>query len=333
MSPGLPYPLRFQPIYQYRLWGGRRLADLLSAPLPSGPIGEAWILSDRDDHASQVADGPLQGQTIGGLLKQFPEQMLGRLAGNFQRFPLLLKFLDVHEMLSVQVHPTPANRNLLPAGETAKTEAWVVLEAGPESRIYAGLKPGATAAGLRLALKQGTVVDRLAWFTPKPGDAVFLRAGTVHSLGGDVVVFEVQQNSDVTFRLYDWGHVDAKTSQPRALLVDEAIACIDFAKGAVGPVAPVVETMTPVERERLFHCEQFRLWRLRGQLPFTVGAAGVPRVLVCIEGEGLVEHGGTAYAVGRGDVVLLPAVVGACAFRPCSAVSLLEIALPEASIG
>jgi mannose-6-phosphate isomerase len=333
MSPGLPYPLRFQPIYQYRLWGGRRLADLLSAPLPSGPIGEAWILSDRDDHASQVADGPLQGQTIGGLLKQFPEQMLGRLAGNFQRFPLLLKFLDVHEMLSVQVHPTPANRNLLPAGETAKTEAWVVLEAGPESRIYAGLKPGATAAGLRLALKQGTVVDRLAWFTPKPGDAVFLRAGTVHSLGGDVVVFEVQQNSDVTFRLYDWGHVDAKTSQPRALQVDEAIACIDFAQGAVGPVAPVLEAETPVERERLFHCEQFRLWRLRGQLPFTVGAAGVPRVLVCIEGEGLVEHGGTAYAVGRGDVVLLPAVVGACAFRPCSAVSLLEIALPEASIG
>src|ERR1035441_4764049 len=139
--PQVPlYPLRFEPIYQYRLWGGRHLADLLAAPLPSGPVGEAWILSDRDDHQSQVAEGPLKGQTIGQLLKQFPEQILGRLAHHFQRFPLLLKFLDVHEMLSVQVHPTKANKNLLPAGETAKTEAWVVLEVGPESRIYAGLK-------------------------------------------------------------------------------------------------------------------------------------------------------------------------------------------------
>src|SRR5664279_5434483 len=103
------YPLRFEPIYQYRLWGGRRLADLLTAPLPSGPIGEAWLLSDRDDHQSRVADGPLKGRTIAQLLEQFPEQMLGKLAGRFGRFPLLLKFLDVRQMLSVQVHPTDAN--------------------------------------------------------------------------------------------------------------------------------------------------------------------------------------------------------------------------------
>jgi len=325
----LLYPLRFEPIYQYRLWGGRRLAGLLTVPLPSGPVGEAWILSDRDDHASQVADGPRKGQTIGQLLKQFPEPMLGRLAHNFQRFPLLLKFLDVHEMLSVQVHPTRANKNLLPAGETAKTEAWVVLEAGKESRIYAGLKPGTTAAGLRLALENKTVVDHLAWFTPKPGDGIFLQAGTVHALGCDVVVFEVQQNSDVTFRLYDWGHVDAKTGKPRALQIDQALACIDFAESAVGRIVPVVEAPAPVERERLFQCEHFWLWRLRGQSPFTVGAADVPRVLVCIEGAGQVEHGGASYAAGKGDVFLLPAAIGACSFRPRSRVSLLEIALPD----
>ena len=273
LNQALLYPLRFEPIYQYRLWGGRHLANLLTAPLPSGPIGEAWLLSDRDDHQSRVANGPLKGQTIGQLLQQFPKQMMGKLAGRFPRFPLLLKFLDAHEMLSVQVHPTKANTNLLPAGETAKTEAWVVLEAGTESRIYAGLRPNTTAADLRRALTNGTVVDHLAWFTPKPGDAVFLRAGTVHSLGGDIVVFEIQQNSDVTFRLYDWGHVDPKTGQPRALQVDQAMACIDFAEGPVGRVTPVVEATTPVERERLFHCEHFWLWRLRGQSPFTVGAA------------------------------------------------------------
>ena len=322
------YPLRFEPIYQYRLWGGRRLGALLTAPLPSGPIGEAWILSDRDDHPSLVADGPLKGQTISQLLKRFPEQILGTLAARFSRFPLLLKFLDAREMLSVQVHPTQANTDLLPAGESAKTEAWVVLEARAQSRIYAGLEPGTTAADLR-ALTNGTVADHVAWFTPKPGDSVFLPAGTVHALGGDVVVFEVQQNSDTTFRLYDWNHVDTKTGKPRALQVDQALACIDFAKGAGGPVSPVVEATTPAERERLFQCEHFWLWRLRGQSPFTVGAAGLPRVLVCVEGAGQIEHADATYAVVKGNVLLLPALVGACTFQPHSAVTLLEIAIPD----
>ena len=325
----LLYPLRFEPIYQYRLWGGRHLANLLTAPLPSGPIGEAWLLSDRDDHQSRVTDGSLRGQTIGELLQQFPKQIMGKLAGRFPRFPLLLKFLDVHEVLSVQVHPTKANANLLPAGETPKTEAWVVLEAGIQSRIYAGLKPDTTEANLRGALTNGTVVDHLACLTPKPGDAIFLRAGTVHSLGGDLVVFEIQQNSDVTFRLYDWDHIDPKTGKPRALQVDKAMACIDFAEGPVSRVTPVVETTTPVERERLFHCEHFWLWRLRGQSPFTVGAADLPRVLVCLEGAGQIEHGGTHYALGKGDVFVLPATLGRCRFRPCNAVDLLEIALPD----
>lgn len=324
------YPLLFAPIYEYRLWGGRRLAALLTAPLPGdGPIGEAWLLSDRDDHASRVANGPLTGWTIAQLMEQAPEHVLGRLAGRFHRFPLLLKFLDVHLMLSVQVHPSDAHTELLPAGESGKTEAWVVLEAGTESRIYAGLQPGTTADDLRRALTTGTVADRLNGITPQPGDGVFIPAGTVHSLGGDVVVFEVQQNSDVTFRLDDWGHVDATTGQPRALQVDQALACIDFTERAAGLVAPVVEATTPVERERLFQCAHFWLWRLSGHAPFTVGAAGVARVLVCIAGRGQVEHGGAVYAVEKGAVVLLPAIVGACVFRPHGAVILLEIALPE----
>jgi mannose-6-phosphate isomerase len=232
-------------------------------------------------------------------------------------------------MLSVQVHPSDANKSLLPPGETGKTEAWVVLEAGTESRIYAGLKPDTTPDDLRRALANGTAVDRLVCFTPKPGDGVFIPAGTVHALGGDVVAFEIQQNSNVTFSLYDWDHVDPKTGQPRPLQIDQAIACIDFAQGAVGLVTPKVEGTTPVEREKLFDCEHFWLWRLRGGSPFTVGAAGVPRVLVCIEGAGQVEHGGATYAVAKGDVLVLPAVVGVCAFQPRSAVNLLEIGIPE----
>jgi mannose-6-phosphate isomerase len=305
------------------------LVNVLSTPLPGdGPIGEAWLLSDRDDHPSHVANGPLKGRTLGQLLKQCPEQLLGKLAGRFRRFPLLLKFLDARDMLSVQVHPSDRHTDYLPAGETGKTEAWVVLEAEPKSRIYAGLKPATTADNLRRAIASGTVADHLACFAPSPGDGIFVQAGIVHSLGG-VVVFEVQENSDVTLRLYDWDHIDAETGQPRPLQVEQAMACIDFAQGAIGPVVPVVEEVKPVLRERLFLCEHFGLWRLRGESPFTVGATGMPRVLVCLAGDGQLEHDGAHYAVGKGDVLLLPAVLGACGFRPRSAVSLLELSLPE----
>jgi len=306
------------------------LANLLTAPLPGdGPIGEAWILSDRDEHQSVVSNGPLKGQSLGQLMQNDQEQLLGKLAWRFNRFPLLLKFLDVHEMLSVQVHPSDLQRNYLPVGEHGKTEAWVVLEAGPDSRIYAGLKTGTTSDNLQQSLKNGAVTDHIAYFTPKPGDGFFIPAGTVHSLGGDVVVFEIQQNSDVTFRLYDWDHIDSKTGKRRTLQVDQAIKCIDFEQGAIPPVVPLVEEIVPVRRELLFYCEHFHLWLLHGQSPFTVGELDIPRVLVCTNGDGKIEFNNTDYTIGKGGIFFLPAVVGVCTFKPQSAVTLLEIELPE----
>ena len=144
-----------------------------------------------------------------------------------------------------------------------------------------------------------------------------------------MVVFEVQENSDVTFRLYDWKQVDPKTGQPRPLQVDQAMACIDFAQSAIRPVVPVVEDTKPVLRELFFEDEHFDLWRLYSKSSFTVGVNGVPRVLVCITGEGQVEYDGADYAIRKADVLLLPAVVGACLCRPRAAISLLEISLPE----
>jgi mannose-6-phosphate isomerase len=242
---------------------------------------------------------------------------------------VLLKFLDAHELLSVQVHPSDEQADHLPAGETGKTEAWLVLEAGPESRIYAGLRPGTTLGDLRAALATGAIAGQLVGFTPKPGDGLFLPAGTVHSLGGDLVVLEVQENSDVTFRLHDWDRVDPATGLQRPLQVDEALACIDFDQGVLAPVRPLLEADAPARRERLFDCEHFCLWRIQGELPFTVGAAGLPRVLVCIAGSGEVEHGGASHPIGFGDVMLLPAMVGECTVRPRGPLSVVEVALPE----
>ena len=325
------YPLRFEPIYQYRVWGGRRLASLLSTRLPGDdPVGEAWLLSDRDDQASLVAGGPLKGRTLRQLSAQFPQQLLGKLSGRFSRFPLLLKFLDVRTRFSVQVHPSDAHAHLIPAGDAGKTEAWVVMEGGREARVFGGLKTGTSADSLRQAIANGTVADQLAGFTPKPADVVFIRAGTVHSLS-DVIVFEVQQNSDVTFRLYDWDQCDPRTGQRRPLQVEQALACIDFERGAIGPVTPVVEQTQPVLREKLVQCDKFGMTRITAQFPFIVGATALPRVLVCLAGNGQLEHAGRNYAFGKGAVLLLPAVVGECSCRPQGVVSVLELSLPEVS--
>ena len=323
------YPLRFEPIYQYRLWGGRRFSGLLPAPLPGdGPIGEDWVLSDRTDYQSLVANGPLKGQTVGQVMEQFRGQVMGRLSSRFHRLPLLLKFLDAHEMLSVQVHPSDDSSELIPAGDTAKTEAWVVIEAEKRSQIYAGLKSGTTAGILRESLLDGTIAEHLESISPRAGDAVFIPAGTVHTLGNDVVVFEVQQNSDVTFRLYDWGHIDTETKELRTLQVEQAFACIKFGASDSGMVTPHLVATSPARREKLFDCPAFLLWRVLGQEPFTVGATEEPRVLVCIEGSGQIMHDGTPYTVGKGDVWLLPAEAGECAFQPSGEVTLLEIAIP-----
>jgi mannose-6-phosphate isomerase len=315
------YPFRFDPIYQYRLWGGRRLAELLRAPLPGhGPIGEAWVLSDRDDHTSRVSDGPLRGHTIAQLLREFPGELMGRLAGRFARFPLLLKFLDAREMLSVQVHPD---------GKHGKTEAWVVLESAAKSCVCAGLTEGATEEDIRRALEGGKLPARLASFHAAAGDAVFIPGGTVHCLGGDIVVFEIQQNSDTTFRLYDWGRVDPETGKQRPLQVALALASIDFAECDGGLVRPVVEDAAPLSREKLFDCDYFRLSRLRGDSPFLVGAPDVPGILVCVGGAGRIQYDGATCPIGKGDVFLLPAAIGACTCLPGESLSVLEIGIPE----
>jgi mannose-6-phosphate isomerase len=323
----LLYPLKFEPIYQYRLWGGRKLENLLSKPLPGDePIGEAWILSDRKDHASKVCCGPLTGYTITQLMREYPGELMGKFGNHFHRFPLLLKFLDCKQVLSVQVHPSDSQKKYIPKGDSGKTEAWVVLETSKDSRIYAGLKPGTNEQNLREAIETNSVAGRLHSFVPKAGDAVFIHSGTVHTLGG-TVVFEVQENSDVTFRLYDWDRTDPKTGKPRDLQVDKALACIDFNQVDIGPVKPAVDPHH-THTEKLFDNEHFVLWRTTSRSSFTVGFKDEPRILVCIEGGGKLLYNQKGYPINKGDVMLLPAVAGQCSCAPAGEVTLLEIAIP-----
>jgi mannose-6-phosphate isomerase len=323
------YPLRFKPIFQHRIWGGRRLQGFFSTQIPDDPlIGEAWLLSDRDNQASEVSEGPLKGYVLRELIERSPAEMLGDLSGQFKRFPLLLKFLDVHKSLSVQVHPSDQQALHLPDGAHGKTEAWLVLEVQNASRIYAGLTTRTTEKEFAQAISAGTLPGLMASFVPKVGDAVLVRAGIVHSLT-EVVVFELQENSDTTYRLYDWKHTDPATGEPRPLQVKQALASVSFSQGPIKPWR--VAGPEKVEcREEILFCEHFEVWRIRSQKEYPVGSARTPHVLVCLSGTGSVSYGGTVYPFGKGDVVLLPPVLGVCACIAKGAV-VLDISVPKGS--
>jgi mannose-6-phosphate isomerase len=325
------YPLRFEPIFTTNLWGGRRLPGFLNRTVEhDDPVGEAWVISDVEGSLSRVADGPLAGVTLRELMTREPARIVGTAKTPQGRFPLLLKFLDARQELSVQVHPNDEQAARFGLNKFGKTEAWVVLESDPAtSRLYAGFVDGVTAAGFRAALASKTTPNTLHSFTPQPGDCVFLDAGTVHAIGRNLLLFEVQQTSDVTFRLYDWDRVDAKTGQPRQLHVDEGLACADFARGRCAPVGPAVAVAHGVRREGLVACDYFTLERHTAGVPFRVGAPNQCRAVVCVKGSGELESRGARFAFRTGDVFLLPAEVGACVALPAEEVTLLECGLPD----
>lgn len=298
------YPLKFEPIFRPMLWGGTRLRERLRRPADPAPTGEAWILSDVDGALSTVRNGSLAGKTLREVLAAHGAELFGHAAPADGRFPLLLKLLDARTELSVQVHPNDAQAvELKGPGHRGKTEAWVILDADPgTSRIYAGFRPGLTAGDFRAALAAGTAPATLHHFTPAPGDCVFLPAGTVHAIGADILLFEVQQTSDITYRLYDWDRVDA-AGKSRELHVDHGLACADFARG---PCHPVV-LRGAGGRETLVECPQFTLHR--HVRPREVGRAGHCTAVVCVGGAGTVA----GEPVEWGEVVLLPASHGVAA--------------------
>jgi len=318
------YPLKFEPIFKSALWGGRRLATLFPSAPADGPLAEAWVLSDQGDTVSRVTNGPLAGTTLRDLMHTRRRELLGASAEGHDEFPLLLKFIDARDRLSVQVHPDDEGARRLAGHPRGKTEAWVVTSAEPGSQIYAGLVSGVSRERFQAALGAGTTDELLHRFEPQVGDCLFLPAGIVHAIGGGLMVFEVQQTSDVTFRLHDWGRVDPKTSRPRELHVEHALACTDFGSGPRRPVWPSLDHAGPVERERLVQCEYFRLYRYRGSRSFVHDGGGTASVLVGLEGEVTVRGGGREESLRPGEVLLLPATLGRVECAPTGPYVMLE---------
>jgi mannose-6-phosphate isomerase len=220
------YPLTFHPIFKERVWGGRKLAGLYHKPLPPGvPIGESWEISDRPGDVSIVANGSLAGKDLHWLMANHATDLMGSAKPQHGRFPLLIKILDAQEKLSLQVHP-PADKAAELGGEP-KTEMWYIAEAAPGAELYVGLKRGATREDFERKIKTGTVAECFHRVSVRSGDAMFLPSGRVHALGAGLVIFEIQQNSDTTYRVFDWNRAGLE-GQPRELHVAQSLASIDF---------------------------------------------------------------------------------------------------------
>jgi mannose-6-phosphate isomerase len=220
------YPFVFKPIFKDRIWGGRELERLYGKKIPAGNIGEAWEISDRPGDASVITNGSLTGKNLRWLMENHAAEILGDAKPAAEnRFPLLCKILDAREKLSLQVHP-PANKAAELKGEP-KTEMWFIADAAPDASLYVGLKHGVTRAEFEKKINDGSVADCFHKIPVRAGDTMFLPSGRVHAIGDGLVIFEIQQNSDTTYRVFDWNRTGLD-GKPRELHVAQSLASIDF---------------------------------------------------------------------------------------------------------
>ncbi len=322
------YPLRFEPILRHLIWGGRRLGTVLHKPIgDASDYAESWEISDYHDQVSIVSEGPLAGTSLRELVSSRPLELLGQAVGPGDHFPLLVKFIDANQDLSVQVHPDDEKGRRL-ANDSGKTETWVILAAEPGSLIYAGLKEGVGPEQFRRAIDSGEVEPLLHRFEARPGDAILIEAGTVHAIGAGVLLAEIQQMSDATFRVFDWNRVGAD-GKPRELHVEQAMESIDFQRGPVNPISPQVVDLDGIGRlERLARSRYFAVDRLRIRRTTRIGRPDRFTILIGLEGTCEIVHDQWPVALEFGQTVLLPAAVGECQMVPDGQAVVLSCVVP-----
>lgn len=324
------YPLKFEPVFLEKIWGGTHLSRLFPGKyIPSEKnTGEIWELSARDDHPSVVLNGPFEGKTFGDLISEYGEAVAGKRALEAGRgnFPLLYKFLDAAGLLSVQVHPEDSYAQEY-ANDLGKMEAWYILDAEEDARIVKGLKPGYGKDDFKKLLEEERLDECLNTFSVSPGDVVFIPPKTLHTLGSGVLLFEIQQSSDVTYRAYDWGRTGSD-GKSRELHVDHVFRVADF--------NPPANTVEPIERPdqeeyitALINCPRFVLEEVKAVSDVRICVPGDRFIAVtALRGNGtLLSSSDTQYAVG--DTILLPPGLE-CVLSPRSETLLLLSYVPPA---
>jgi mannose-6-phosphate isomerase len=318
------YPLLMSPAFDPRPWGTTDLSPIYPNHRFDEKIGEAWLTGDN----GKVANGPLRGKSLAELSTQYGRELVGEAANDSSRFPLLTKFLFPHEKLSVQVHPDDeaARRAGQPCG---KTECWYVAQAKPGAQIALGLKPGATRAQFEQAIKEQRAEELLNWINVFAGEMIYVAGGTVHTLGPGSIIVETQQQSDTTYRLYDYG-------RPRELHLKKGLAAVkeNLASGKVIRPAPMTVSGTRNRRSPLVASPYFvvELLELKEPQDFkTTDDAGKSsvQILVAVEGCAVIEaRGAEPVTLAKGDAVVVPASISDFHLRPQWAVEFLKAALP-----
>ena len=301
------YPFVFEPIFKDRIWGGRELARLYAKPIPAGePTGEAWEVSDRPGDASVITNGPLAGKNLRWLMENHAAEILGAAKPAAEgRFPLLCKILDARDKLSLQVHP-PASKAAELKGEP-KTEMWYIADAAPGASLYVGLKRGVTRAEFEKKIADGSVADCFHRIPVKAGDTMFLPSGRVHAIGDGLVIFEIQQNSDTTYRVFDWNRVGLD-GKPRELHIAQSLASIDFNDFEPKLVATNFVADGQVQKRALVNDPLFKVaaWKLaagsRGQLK-----AKQLQIVALTAGTAEITSGATSVKLAAGQFCLIPA--------------------------
>lgn len=302
MKPQL-YPLTFTPVYKEKIWGGRVLEELLARDLPQGLIGESWDVAAHPHGMSVVDQGPLAGRTLEELVRQYGVDLLGSKGVNDQgKFPLLLKLIDAKQDLSVQVHPDDKYVRQHGQDTWGKTEMWYIVHSEPEAWIIWGLRPGVTKEMFVEAIEQGGegIMDCLNKVYVKQGELYPISSGLIHALGAGVVVAEIQQNSDTTYRVYDWDRLDDQ-GQPRELHVEQALEVIDFSVEAIDP------------QYQFSRCEEhFKLNILKQPKDLTLELGDGFQILTSLQGVAEIEYNGQIARLSVGQSCLLPANLGRC---------------------
>jgi len=344
------YPLKFSPVFQERIWGGQKIRQNLGRPVPrdmhKARIGEAWELADlpagsvKVDSAGAAADGSLSSRIINGSLAKrtlheaitaHGAEIMGRAAGKYSHFPLLIKYLDAAADLSVQVHPNKSYAEAHPEAHL-KSEAWYIMEAAPGAKIYKGVKPGVTRDMFAAALQAGTV-DRLLQAVPvHAGDCHFLESGTVHALGAGVLVAEVQTPSDTTFRVFDWNRL-GPDGKSRTLHIKEALDVINFAPSAPTPPQRRHYLVDDTVVSELVACDYFSIHRLTvpegSQTLPPQWLQEKPEVWMCLSGQGVLEIADAMpLAFAPGETILIPATARQIRLRVVSECTVLRVQLP-----
>ena len=314
------YPLKFHPIAKERLWGGKRLAPFFSLHSDE-TIGEVWTLSGHKNGTSICKNGPLAGQSLTHIVSQYPELYLGKT--DRSEFPLLIKFIHAEQDLSVQIHPDDQYAQKY-EGDFGKTESWYILEAKPGAKVnYGHTFP--TRETYEQAVKEGRVEKYLQYKSVSKDDFVHVPSRTLHAIMNGVMLIEIQQTSDVTYRVHDWNRVD-KHGNPRQLHTRQAADVLEFNESVVADERTIVFQSDSVKHEHLVSCHYFTIdkWDLSEGHSIPLGKKGQPDILICARGSGVLSYRGSSIPITRGDTLLVPADLNNYEISPTDQMTVLR---------